>query len=122
MKMGFKPITIALLLIVCMAHASALSRAGGFYMQENARFIPMQMQRGGQGADQQIQRQNEQRQGRAFSFPQNGGAASGGDNFSNSNNAYDAQHGKQGKMSPEERRALRRQIDEAGHDIYTPKR
>ena len=26
---------------------------------------------------------------------------------------------KSGRMSPEERRALRRQIDEAGHDIYT---
>jgi hypothetical protein len=26
-----------------------------------------------------------------------------------------------GRMSPEERRALRRQIDEAGHDLYPPK-
>lgn len=30
--------------------------------------------------------------------------------------------GRQGKLSPEERRALRRQIDEAGHDIYSPQR
>lgn len=29
---------------------------------------------------------------------------------------------KQGKMTPEERRALRRQINEAGQDIYVPKR
>lgn len=29
---------------------------------------------------------------------------------------------KQGKLSPEARRALRRQIDEAGQDIYKPKR
>lgn len=29
---------------------------------------------------------------------------------------------RQGKMTPDERRALRRQIDEAGHDIYVPKR
>lgn len=29
---------------------------------------------------------------------------------------------KQGRLSPEERRALRRQIDEAGNDIYRPKR
>jgi hypothetical protein len=27
-----------------------------------------------------------------------------------------------GKMTAEDRRALRRQIDEAGHDIYTPSR
>ena len=27
-----------------------------------------------------------------------------------------------GKLSPEERRALRQQINEAGHDIYAPKR
>jgi hypothetical protein len=121
METGYKPITIALLLSVCMGNTFAQSRTGGFYMQENARFIPMQMQRGGQGADQQMQRQNEQHHGRAFSFPQNGGAASGGDNFSNSNNAYDAQH-RQSKMSPEERRALRQQIDEAGHDIYAPRR
>jgi hypothetical protein len=29
---------------------------------------------------------------------------------------------RQGRMSPEERRALRRQINEAGHDIYAPRR
>jgi hypothetical protein len=29
---------------------------------------------------------------------------------------------KHGKLSPEERRALRRQINEAGQDIYTPRR
>jgi hypothetical protein len=29
---------------------------------------------------------------------------------------------KVGRMSPEEKRALRRQIDEAGRDIYAPRR
>jgi uncharacterized membrane protein len=29
---------------------------------------------------------------------------------------------KHGRLSPEERRALRRQINEAGQDIYTPRR
>ena len=29
---------------------------------------------------------------------------------------------RQGRMTPEERRTLRRQIDEVGHDIYAPKR
>ncbi|TFV88940.1 hypothetical protein E4K72_21790 [Oxalobacteraceae bacterium OM1] len=32
------------------------------------------------------------------------------------------QRRRSGRMSPEERRALRRQIDEVGHDIYTQKR
>ena len=30
--------------------------------------------------------------------------------------------GRQGRLSPEERQALRRQIDEAGHDIYRTRR
>lgn len=38
------------------------------------------------------------------------------------NNSSNDGAGKRGKLSPEERRALRRQIDEAGHDIYIPKR
>ena len=29
---------------------------------------------------------------------------------------------RQGRLSPEERQALRRQIDEAGHDIYRSRR
>lgn len=29
---------------------------------------------------------------------------------------------RQGRLTPEERRALRRQIDEVGHDLYVPKR
>ncbi|MBI1890750.1 MAG: hypothetical protein HYS18_08905 [Burkholderiales bacterium] len=33
-----------------------------------------------------------------------------------------ADDGRRGKMSPEERKALRRQIDEAGRDIYAPRR
>ncbi|WP_283441213.1 hypothetical protein [Noviherbaspirillum suwonense] len=33
-----------------------------------------------------------------------------------------AEGARQGKLSPEERQALRRQIDEAGHDIYRTRR
>jgi hypothetical protein len=33
-----------------------------------------------------------------------------------------ADNRRPGRMSPEERRALRRQINEAGHDIYQPRR
>ena len=33
-----------------------------------------------------------------------------------------AEGARQGRLSPEERQALRRQIDEAGHDIYRSRR
>ena len=33
-----------------------------------------------------------------------------------------AENPRQGRLSPEERQALRRQIDEAGHDIYRSRR
>jgi hypothetical protein len=33
-----------------------------------------------------------------------------------------AEGARQGRLSPEERQALRRQIDEAGHDIYRTRR
>lgn len=33
-----------------------------------------------------------------------------------------ADSARQGRLSPEERQALRRQIDEAGHDIYRTRR
>jgi hypothetical protein len=33
-----------------------------------------------------------------------------------------AEQPRQGRLSPEERQALRRQIDEAGHDIYRSRR
>ena len=37
-------------------------------------------------------------------------------------NRGQAEGGRQGRLSPEERQALRRQIDEAGHDIYRTRR
>lgn len=49
-----------------------------------------------------------------------GYGGSAGDVQSNSQQAENMR--RQGRMTPEERRALRRQIDEAGHDIYSPKR
>lgn len=52
--------------------------------------------------------------------PESSGYGSSGDAQSNSQQAENMR--RQGRMTPEERRALRRQIDEAGHDIYSPKR
>lgn len=58
-------------------------------------------------------------------YRNNHGAArqdsSGYGNRGNAGSASDNAQ-KQGKLSPEARRALRRQIDEAGQDIYKPKR
>ena len=53
-------------------------------------------------------------------MPESSGYGSVGDAQSNSQQAENTR--RQGRMTPEERRALRRQIDEAGHDIYSPKR
>ncbi|HYD96203.1 MAG TPA: hypothetical protein VEC01_12820 [Noviherbaspirillum sp.] len=56
-----------------------------------------------------------------ISVPESSGYGSSGDSQSNSTQQAENMR-RQGRMTPEERRALRRQIDEAGHDIYTPKR
>lgn len=61
----------------------------------------------------------EQRQRREFGVPDTSGGGAPGENQPN---ASPDSNRKQGKLTPEERRALRRQIDEAGHDIYTPRR
>jgi hypothetical protein len=67
---------------------------------------------------QGVQPQDRRRQN--HDAPESSGYSSSGDGQSNSQQAENAR--RQGRMSPEERRALRRQIDEAGHDIYSPKR
>ena len=66
-----------------------------------------------------VQPQPERRRAREPDLPQSSGygaPAEGQGNTAADNNR------KQGRLSPEERRALRRQIDEVGHDIYAPKR
>jgi len=57
--------------------------------------------------------------------PESSGFGSSGDGQSNSQQSSTQQAEnarRQGRMTPEERRTLRRQIDEVGHDIYAPKR
>lgn len=53
-------------------------------------------------------------------MPESSGYGAAGDAQSNSQQAENMR--RQSRLTPEERRALRRQIDEAGHDIYSPKR
>jgi len=57
----------------------------------------------------------EPRRPREFAFPDNSEYAMQGENQLGSVTR------RQGRMTLEERRALRRQIDEVGHDIYAPK-
>ncbi len=40
----------------------------------------------------------------------------------NTANRNDAERRSSGRLSPDERRELRRQINEVGHDIYQPRR
>lgn len=69
--------------------------------------------------DQQRGQPPEQRPRREFGVPDSSGSGAPGE--SQPNSSADSNR-KQGKLTPEERRALRRQIDEAGHDIYAPRR
>jgi hypothetical protein len=77
------------------------------------------VERGDQRNDSQMQTQGERGRGREFGGQDSSGYGNQGGNSSNGANDNSR---KQGRMTPEERRALRRQIDEAGHDIYPQKR
>lgn len=72
-------------------------------------------ERNGQPQEVQGERQAERRVSGDYGFPESSGDGSQGDGMSEFNR-------KQARMSPEERRALRRQINEVGQDIYRPKR
>jgi hypothetical protein len=119
MTMRLKRIGVSLLLLFGCASGFAQSgdgRSGGnltsaFYLFRAA------MENGGQEGGRQTQRTSEQRPN-----PQAGESSGFGGNPYGNGNPQAEQAPKQNKLSPEERRALRRQIDEAGHDIYTRKR
>lgn len=66
-------------------------------------------------------RAGEQRRDRYSAFPESSGSSGSSGGQDNSAAADHARRPSR-NMSPEERRALRRQIDEVGHDIYSPKR
>jgi len=74
--------------------------------------------------DRDGERVQEQRRGDGAGFFQENRQKDGGNGPSNSDNQYNgaSQSRHNSKMTPDERRALRRQINEAGHDIYTPRR
>lgn len=92
-------ILLALVLVAGMGSAFARPNGGEWAAHRDAR-----MQRhGGQ--------QGNPNEGRRFEQPQHAPAFVP---------AEEPRRG--GRMSPEERRALRRQIDEAGRDLYAPRR
>jgi len=75
------------------------------------------VERGMPGREQSQPNPQEVRRGRYVTLPDTSGYGALNENGMNS-----ADNSRRtGRMSPEERRALRRQIDEAGHDLYPPK-
>lgn len=120
--MQIKRIGLSLLVIAGSAHALAGVGMAAPSPREAVRAYHMQsiaLERDNQRPQQPPQQQPEQRRGRDNAFPDSSG--SGGEAESHTNSSADNAR-KQGRLSPEERRALRRQIDEAGHDIYAPRR
>jgi hypothetical protein len=120
MNIRLKQISALFLFFLGMANASA--SAGSNRRHEQERVYLMQtiaVDRGGQRDESQMQMQGERNRGREFGPANSSGYGNQGENSSNNSNDNSRKHGK---MTPEERRALRRQIDEAGHDIYPPKR
>ena len=109
-----------LALALCAGTASA--QPNGFARPERAglyafRYQAGEMEQAGQGAERARQSE-EGRRGRYVTLPDTSGYGALNDNGMNSGD----NSRRPGRLSPEERRALRRQIDEAGHDLYSSKR
>lgn len=114
-KMRLNQIGIFLLLILGAAQALA---EPGLHKQETRNgvrtyqfFSVEKSEPAGQEEAQPV----EPRRPREFAFPDNREYAMQGENQLGSVTR------RQGRMTLEERRALRRQIDEVGHDLYAPK-
>lgn len=116
MIMRFKQIGLFLLLL--LGFADAFAGPGGHRGDERGtavfRLRGTALERE-EPRSEPPQSRAEQPHAREFDLPDNGG--------------YGARVGslpenppRQWRMTPEERRALRRQIDEVGHDIYAPRR
>ncbi|WP_088709034.1 hypothetical protein [Noviherbaspirillum denitrificans] len=109
-----------LLLLLCAA--SALAEPGGYRRdaRDAVRAYHIQavtLERTLPPGQMQGVPQERPRQG----MPDSSGYGAPRESRSDSQQAENARR-QQGRMTPEERRTLRRQIDEAGHDIYSPRR
>ena len=119
MKIGLKHIGASVLFVMGIADACAGSSGNHWDMREWAQVFQIQrtaVDHGERGSSHsnlsdERRRGDGNRQDSGF-----------GNQAGNARGNVDDNAQKNGRMSPEERRALRRQIDEAGHDIYRPKR
>lgn len=113
------------ILALAFCAGTALAQPGGFARPERAGLYAFRYQggeieqAGGQGAGvAQPRMRGEERRGRYVTLPDTSGYGA-----LNENGTSSGDNGRRpGRLSPEERRALRRQIDEAGHDLYSSKR
>ena len=121
--MAFRQITFSLLLLIGTASVSALANGGGFSERLGGYVFYTQkagMEQDRPESDRRVPPSQEpQRQERGF--PETSGSGVAPENGADQSSA-DAGSRRRQPLSPEERRALRRQIDEAGHDIYQRKR
>jgi hypothetical protein len=114
MKFSLKILSISLLLMI--GTINAFARSGGYQDLRNEMHA-IQYQYGGHS--QGGQQGGERRSKDGSEYDGNGRGSSGAGNEANSGSD---QGRKSGRMTPEERRTLRQQINEAGHDIYAPRR
>lgn len=109
-------------ILLSVGSASVLADVGGYGRSSRDAVRAFQVQniyleRGQQHL--QMPSATDQRESRAYPGQESSGYGGQPDNQA-SQTADNTR--RQGRMSPEERKALRRQIDEVGHDIYAPKR
>lgn len=122
-----RPSNIGVSLLLILGAAQAAAQPGGYLHdgRETVRAFFTQnatVDRGDSRAEAQLRVQPERRQARETGLTDSSGYSASGEVNSASNSASDNGRRQPGRLTPEERRALRRQIDEANHDIYAPKR
>lgn len=122
--MAIRKIIFSLLLLATTACIPALAEGGWFAGRLVGHVFYTQKATMDQDRPESDDRMPNTRGQRAADrgLPETSGS---GDTAEAGDNPYgaDAASGRrQSRLSPEERRALRRQIDEAGHDIYRRKR
>lgn len=115
-----RPIFIGISFLLILGSAASSAQPGGYRRDGMNAVRAYQMQgfaferSGPQRDERQAEAEHERRRSRE--------ADSSGYGAQGDGRAESDQTRKHGKLSPEERRALRRQIDEAGQDLYTRKR
>lgn len=122
-NMRIRSIGFTLLLMIGVTNAFAEPGGGGRGPKDNVRTFYIQSatldRNPPRGPQPGQQAQDQSRHNRESSPPESSGY--GAQRESHANSSSDNAR-RQGRMSPEERRTLRRQIDEVGHDIYAPRR